>query len=112
MVIPLVSTFGKYIKFYVNSQQEQLPTPSTQCRNAFEVLMSAAVQQALIKFPKKIVASTKKDEFYNAILEWIIKKVYVGNQLKLKMEQLRIPLELFKMCSGTMIKNLRRTRVC
>jgi len=35
--------------------------------------MSAAAQQASIKYPKKIVASTKKDELYNAILEQMIK---------------------------------------
>lgn len=37
--------------------------------------MSAAAQQeqASIKYPKKIVALTKKDELYNAISEWMIK---------------------------------------
>ena len=35
--------------------------------------MSAAAQKASVKYPNKIVASTKKDELYNAILEWFIK---------------------------------------
>jgi len=35
--------------------------------------MSAAVQQASVKYPDKVLASNKKDELFNAILDWFMK---------------------------------------
>ena len=71
-----VSAFGPFIKFIIGSRSTTTTVPGP---SVFEVLMSA---QRITSLPKRIenAKMSKKDNLYNAVLEFLAKEKVEWNQ--------------------------------
>lgn len=65
----VVSTFGSFIRLYVQSQND-INEPSTR-PNAFLVRLQAQRDMASLTRPKKITERTKKDKLFNDLIDVI-----------------------------------------
>ena len=83
----LVTSFGRYIKFYVHKESASQCPPSVERPNAFQILMSSQARKSTQTLPSCVAEPrNKKEELHNAIigffqaenLAWTPSEVDVG----------------------------------
>ena len=62
----VTQSFGKFLKYYIKVPATE--EPSHPVRNAFEIMLSAQVSLATVKYPRVVAVHNKTNEIFNDLL--------------------------------------------
>ena len=62
----VTQSFGKFLKYYIKAPAKEEPSPPV--RNAFEIMFSAQISLATVKYPRVVTVHNKRDEMFNDLL--------------------------------------------